>query len=77
MVFHILIELKNHSIFTVYLHNEWMFYRLNFLTFQWKKGRLEGEEEAGKKAQGGRGEVEVCDSITHNMQFDANCQMIS
>ena len=77
-IFHVLVQLKNQSIFTVYLCNEWMFYRLNFLTFQWKKGRLKGgEEEAGKKAQGGRDEVEVCDSITHNVQFDANCQMIS
>ena len=54
-----------------------MFYRCNFLTFQWKKGRLEGEEEAGKKVQGGRDEVEVCDSITQNVQFDVICQMIS
>ena len=54
-----------------------MFYRLNFLTFQWKKGRLEGEEEAGKKAQGGTDEVEVCDSIAHKVQFNVNCQMIS
>ena len=54
-----------------------MFYRLNFLTFQWKKGRLEGEEEVGKKAQGGRDDVEVCDSITYNVQFDMYCQMIS
>ena len=71
-VFNLLIQLKNQSIFTVYLCNEWMFYRLNFLTFQWKKhpgGREEGT--------GGRDEVEVCDSITHNVQFDANCQMIS
>ena len=47
------------------------------MTFQWKKGRLEGEEEAGKKLQGARDEVEVCDSVTHNMQFDVNCRIIS
>ena len=37
----------------------------------------ENAQEAGKKAQGGRDEVEVYDSVTHNVEFDANCQMIS
>ena len=54
-----------------------MFYRGNFFTFQWKKGRLEGEEEAGKKVQGGRVAGKVCDSVTQNVQFDVICQMIS
>ena len=54
-----------------------MFYRCNFLTSQSKKGRLEGEEEAGKKVQGGRDEVEICDSVTQNVQCDVICQMIS
>ena len=35
-VFHLLIEFESKSVFTVYLHNEWIFYRDNFLTFQWK-----------------------------------------
>ena len=54
-----------------------MFYRGNFLTFQWEKGRLEGEEEAGEKAQGVRVVGKVCDSVTQNVQFDVICQMIS
>ena len=44
-----------------------------FLDFSVK----ENAQEPGKKAHGGRDEVEVCDSITHNVQFDVNCQMIS
>ena len=30
------LDLKSKFVFTVYLHSEWMFYRDNFLTFQWK-----------------------------------------
>ena len=47
------------------------------MTFQWEKGRLEGEEEAGEKAQGVRVAGKVCDSVTQNVQFDVICQMIS
>ena len=42
-----------------------------------KKGRLEREEASWKKAKRGRNEFEVCDSETHNVQFNMNCQMIS
>ena len=38
---------------------------------------MEREEAAGKKAKRGTDEVEVCGSITHNVQFNVNCQMIS
>ena len=31
----------------------------------------------GKKKEGGGDEGEVCDSVTHNMQFNVNSQMIS
>ena len=41
-----------------------------FLDISVKERQIKrGEEEAGKKAQGGRDEVEVCDSITHNVQL--------
>ena len=30
-----------------------------------------------KKAKRGTDEVEVCDSVTQNVQFDVNCPMIS
>ena len=39
--------------------------------------KLYGEEVAGKKVKRGRDEVEVCDSVTRNVQFNVNCQMIS
>ena len=31
----------------------------------------------GKTKEGGRNEGEVCDSVTHNVQFNVNCQIIS
>ena len=75
-VFHILIELKNEYPFpfSVYLHNEWMFYTPNLLTFQWKKTEL---VRVGWEKEGGGVEGKVCDFITHNMQFNPKCQMIS
>ena len=38
---------------------------------------MEGEEEAGEKAQGVRVMGKVCDSVTQNVQFDVICRMIS
>ena len=54
-----------------------MFYRGNFLTFQWENGRFEGEVEVEEKVQGIRVVGKVCDSVTQNVQFDVICQMIS
>ena len=34
-------------------------------------------EAAGVKAEGVGDQVAVCDSITHNMQLNVNCWMIS
>ena len=48
-----------------------------FLDISVKVRQREREEAAGKKAQRDTDEVEVSDSITHNVQFDVNCQMIS
>ena len=31
----------------------------------------------GEKVEGGADEVKVCDSVTHHMQLNVNCQMIS
>ena len=44
--------------------------------FQW--GRAGASEEASDEAEEGNGfESEVYYSVTHNMQFNVNCQMIS
>ena len=32
---------------------------------------------AGEKAEGAGDQVEVCDSVTHNVQLSVNCWMIS
>ena len=34
-------------------------------------------EEAGEKEEGGGDEGKICDSVTHNVQFNAKYQMIS
>ena len=38
---------------------------------------MEREEVAGKKVKRGTDEIEVCDSVTHNVQFNVNCQMMN
>ena len=40
------------------------------------KKRLE-REEAGVKEEGGGDEGKICDSISHNVQYNAKYQMIS
>ena len=35
--------------------------------------RLERGEAAGEKAEGAGDQVEVCDSVTHNVQLSVNC----
>ena len=46
--------------------------------FQCKKGRAGVSEEAGDEAEEGDGvESEVCYSVTHKVQFNVNCQIIS
>ena len=55
-----------------------MFYRYNFLIFQCQQGRAGESKEAGDEAEEGDGfEGEVCYSITHKVQFNVNCQIIS
>ena len=46
--------------------------------FQCKEGRAGASEEAGDEAEEGDGvENEVCYSVTHKVQFNVNCKMIS
>ena len=46
--------------------------------FQCKYGRAGVSEEAGDEAEEEDGvESEVCYSVTHKVQFNVNCQMIS
>ena len=46
--------------------------------FQCKKGKAGVSEEVGDEAEEGDGvESEVCYSITHKVQVNVNCQMIS
>ena len=53
-------------------------YRCNFLILQCEQGRAGESKEAGDEAEEGDGfEGEVCYSITHKVQFNVNCQIIS
>ena len=36
-----------------------------------------GEEASGEKEERDGVEGEVCDSVTHNVQLNVNCQMVS
>ena len=38
-----------------------------------ERSRLERGEAAGEKVEGAGDQVEVCDSVTHNVQLSVNC----
>ena len=51
---------------------------MQFLDVSVQVGKSRCSEEAGDEAEEGDGvESEVCYSVTHKVQFNVNCQMIS